>query len=316
MLRFLAFRLLRSVLTLLVAMFLFQVALTVLPGDPIRALFGPSRPDPVVLAAMHAEFGFDDPLLVQYGNRVGGLLTGDLGHTFPGAARNRVEVGPPVTAVVSAAAPHSARLVAGALLIQGVVGIGLGVMATLRRGAPSASVIYLSSLGMVSVPVIVLAYALQAVFGWQLGWLPVSGLMEGDWGYVLPTLSIALPGTAYLVLLTRSELGETLRRHYIKAAAARAIPQHRVIGRHALRASAVPLVTFMAANLGTLLSALLVVEGIYNIPGVGGLTYHAIQTLDRALLIALLTLATIAVVVANLIADVAYAVIDPRIRVP
>jgi oligopeptide transport system permease protein len=314
-LRFLSRRVLQAFVTLLGALFVFQAALLVVPGDPVRALFGPKRPDPSVLAQLQAEFHLDEPFLVQYWYRVTGLLTGDLGHTFPGKAANSVEVGPPVADVVAAAAPDSLRLLVGALLVQGLLGLGLGIAATLARRRATVAVVYLSALGLVSVPVLVLAYVAQTLVGWELGWLPPTGLMEGPEGYVLPMLTLALPATASLVLLTRSELGETMRQRYIRAAEARSLPEHRVIGLHALRASAVPLVTYVAANLGTLLSGLLVVEVVYGVPGLGGLMFGAIQSLDHALLLALLTLATVAVIVANLVADLTYAALDPRIRV-
>jgi ABC-type dipeptide/oligopeptide/nickel transport system permease component len=305
----------QAVVTLLLATLLFQLALELLPGDPIRALFGPQRPDPVVYEAMRAQYGFDEPFPVRYLGYLGDLVTGDWGNSFPGGlVYGRVEVGPPVRDVVAAALPVSATLVAWAVLVQGVVGLAAGACAVLLRRPAAGSVIYLAAVGTASVPVIVLAYGLQAFVGTELRWLPVTGAGHGWRGYVLPVVALAAAATAYLALLTRSELAETLRARWVKAAEARSIPQHRIVGIHAMRVSLVPIVTFLAANTGQLLTALVIVEGVFGVPGVGGALFSAVQTRDPAMLTALLTLSVAVVVAANLVADVVVAVADPRVR--
>lgn len=307
-------RVLLVVFTLLLATLVFHAAVSLLPGDPVRALFGPVRPDPDVYAAMQQQYNFDDPWIVRYGKYLGDLLVGDWGYSFPGRVFAYVTVGPPVADVIRAALPVSGVLLLAAFLIQGVVGLAAGTLAALLRRPATGGLIYLTALGMVSVPVMVLAYSTQALFSYELRWLPVTGLSQGWRSYLLPVLSLAAAATAYLTLLTRSELGEVLISRYIKAAEARSIPPHRIVGLHALRAALVPVVTFLAANFGQVLTALVIVEGVFGIPGIGGALFDAIQTRDPAMLTALLTLATALVLVANLLADLLYAVIDPRIR--
>lgn len=308
-------RLLQAALTLLLATLVFQGALELLPGDTIRALFGPRRPDPAVYAALQAQYNFDDPFPVRYGKYLGDLLTGDWGNSFPGGTvRNFVTPGPPIVDIVASSVPVSAVLLGGALVLQGVAGLVAGTVSALFRRPAAGGLIYLAAIGMVSVPVIVLAYASQALFAVELRWLPVTGVSAGLRSYVLPVLTLAAASAAYLTLLTRSELLETLRTRWIKAAEARSIPPHRIVGVHALRASLIPVITFLGANLGQLLTGLVVVEGVFGIPGVGGALFDAIQDRDPAVLTALLTLATATVLAGNLVADVLYATVDPRIR--
>jgi ABC-type dipeptide/oligopeptide/nickel transport system permease component len=312
---FAARRLLQAAATLLLATFVFQGALELLPGDPIRALFGPRRPDPGLYAALEAQYNFDDPFLVRYGKYLGDLLTGDWGTSFPGGTvRSFVEQGPPIAELVGSALPVSAALLGAALVAQGAVGLVAGTLSALMRRRAAGGLIYLAAIGMVSVPVIVLAYATQALFAVELRWLPVTGSSQGLRSYVLPVLTLCAASAAHLTLLTRSELLETLRTRWVRAAEARSIPPHRIVGLHALRASLVPLVTFLGANAGQLLTGLVVVEGVFGLPGLGGALFEAIQERDPAVLTALLTLATATVITANLVADVLHAAADPRVR--
>ncbi len=165
-----------------------------------------------------------------------------------------------------------------------------------------------------AVPVIVSAFALKDLFANTLQVLPYSGVRDGWRSYVMPVVAVAATSTAYVVLLIRSEVMNTMRQRYIKAAEARAIPQYRIVGMHALRASLLPALTYVAANLGSLVTGLLIVEGIFSIPGLGGLMFNAIQRQDRSLLVSIILLVTVGVIIVNIIADVLYAVIDPRIR--
>lgn len=309
---FLLRRLVATVITLLLATFVFHTALMLLPGDPIRALFGPVRPDPEVYAAMREHFHYDQPWYLRYALYLGDLLRGDLGTSFPGGVRNRPVEGPPVSAIIAAAVPVSLRLLLGTLVVQTVVGILAGVL-TVHRRAWASHVAYGTALLLVAAPVLVTGFVLQTLAGWELGWFPVGGAF--GWShYVLPILSLSAAATAYVMLVTRAELGETLHAPFIRSARARSVPAARVLGVHGLRASLVPVVTVIAANLGQLLTGLVIVEGIYDMPGVGATMLRALQTRDPSLLVALLLVATALVLVANLVADVLQAVIDPRIR--
>ncbi len=311
--RFLGRRLLQSGVTLLLASFVFHSGLSLLPGDPVRAMIGLARPDPGVYQALRAQYHFDDPWYARYLLYLRDLLTGDLGRSFPTQVRSRGGIGPRVSDILSQTLPVSLRILIPALIVVTVAGIVIGTLATRKRREPTGHAIYLGSLVAVATPVIVLAFVLQSVVGVGLGLTPVRGLR--DWsGYILPVITLATASTGYVVLLTRSELGEALSQTFIQAARARAVPEHRLVGIHALRASVVTTVTFIAANFGQLLTGLVIVEGVFGISGFGGTLLRAIEFRDYSLLISLLLFVVAVVLAANLVADVLQTIIDPRIR--
>jgi oligopeptide transport system permease protein len=311
--RYIARRVLQGVFTLLATTLLFHASITVLPGDPIRALFGQRTPNPMIAAEVKEKFHLDQPYVVQYGHYLWDLLHGDLGMSYPFDIFTS-RGGTPVNALVAGALPVSARILVSAVLLQLVIGVGLGILMSVRQRTKTARWIFVGVVFAAAVPVIVSAFALKDVFANSLQILPYGGVQDGWRSYIMPVVAVAATGTAYVVLLTRSELMRTLRQRYIKAAEARAIPEYRVVGMHALRASMLPALTYVAANLGQLVTGLLIVEGIFNIPGMGGLMFTAIQRQDRSLLVSIILVVTVAVIIANIIADVLYAVIDPRIR--
>jgi len=311
---YIARRVLQGIFTLLATTLLFHASITVLPGDPVRALFGFRQPVPRIADAIREDFHLNDPYIVQYGHYLWDLLHGDLGNSYPRDVYGGALGGIPINPLVSGALPVSLRILLAAILLQLVLGLGLGMLMSLRERTQLSRWLYLGVVVAAAVPVIVSAFALKNVFAGSLQVLPYGGVNDGWRSYVMPVLAVAATGTAYVVLLTRSELMNTMRQRYIKAAEARAIPEYRVVGLHALRASLLPAVTYVSANLGQLVTGLLIVEGIFNLPGLGGLLFNAIQRQDRALIVSIILLVTLAVIVANIVADVLYAVIDPRIR--
>ena len=174
--------------------------------------------------------------------------------------------------------------------------------------------VYAVAMLLVATPVVVAAYGLRTVFGVQLQWFPLSGGAGTPATYVLPILALAALSTGYVALLTRAELRETLMSQYVKAARGRGLKPWRVVSVHALRPALTPVVTFVAANVGQLFVGLLVVEGIFRMPGVGGALFASIQNRDRALLVGLVTVVMAAVIIANAIADIVAAALDPRVR--
>ena len=311
--RYIARRVLQGIFTLLVTTLLFHASITVLPGDPVRALFGFRKPNPLIAAEINERFHLDEPYIVQYGHYLWDLLHGDLGMSYPFSAFYS-RGGTPVNDLVAGALPVSARILVAAILLQLVLGIGLGIVMSVRPRTKATRWLYLGVVVAAAVPVIVSAFALKDLFANTLQVLPYGGVRDGWRSYVMPVLAVAATSTAYVVLLIRSELMNTMRQRYIKAAEARAIPQYRIVGMHALRASLLPALTYVAANLGSLVTGLLIVEGIFNIPGLGGLMFTAIQRQDRSLLVSIILLVTVGVIIVNIVADVLYAVIDPRIR--
>ena len=312
--RFLLGRTVQMAVTLLVVVTLVFVVATVVPGDPVRVLFGIERPPPEIYDAIVAQYHLDEPLLQQYLLYLGDLLTGDLGRSFPSNPYGDITAGAPINGMVAAAAPHSARILLGALALQTVVGIAVGVRSALRPTSRSSRSLYALALALVSTPVLVAAFVSREIVGVELQWLPSGGLNDGWLSYVLPAMSLAALSTGSVALLSRSELRDSLREPYIRAARARGLAPQRIVGVHALRASLVPVVTFIAADVGTLVTGLVIVESIFGITGVGGMVLQAILSRNRALIIGLVIVIATAVIVANTVADILHAVIDPRVR--
>jgi ABC-type dipeptide/oligopeptide/nickel transport system permease component len=300
-------------LSLWAAVTLIFIAVTQLPGDPVRALFGFRPPPPEIYAAIRSQFHLDEPLLVQYWLYLRDVVTGDWGRGFPVDPFGRPDSGPLVADVVSAALPVSAVILLGALVVQLLVGVLAGALAA-GAGRRLGAGVYGLSMLLVATPVLVAAYGLRAVFGYHLRWFPLTGGSGEPVGYVLPILALAALSTGYVALLTRTELRATLASPFVQAARGRGLAPWRVVGVHALRPALTPVVTFIAANVGQLFVGLLVVEGIFRMPGVGGALFASIRNRDRALLIGLVTVVMVAVIVANAIADVVAAALDPRVR--
>jgi ABC-type dipeptide/oligopeptide/nickel transport system permease component len=305
-------RLVQMVLSLWAAVTLVFVAVTQLPGDPVRALFGFQPPPPELYARIRSDYNLDEPLLVQYGLYLRDLVTGDWGQGLPINAWGNPLPGPAVVDVVAATVPVSAVLLAGALVVQLVVGVVAGALAA--GGRRTGVAVYVLAMVLVGTPVVVAAYLLRVVFVDGLGWAPFSGAVGGAGAYVLPVLALAALSTGYVALITRAEVGDTLRAPFVRAALGRGLRPRRILGVHALRPALTPVVTFVAANLGQLFVGLVVVEGVFGMPGIGNAVLASIEGRDRALLIGLTTVVIAAVIVANAVADIAAAALDPRVR--
>ena len=302
----------QMLLSLWAAVTLVFVAVTQLPGDPVRALFGFEPPPPELYARIRSDYRLDEPLLVQYVLYLRDLLTGDWGNGLPRLRGDQVVPGPAVLDVVAATAPVSAALLAGAVVVQLGIGVVAGALAAGGRWAGRG--VYAVATVLVGTPVVVAAALLRFVFVSELGWAPFNGLSGDPAAYVLPVLALAALSTGYVALITRAEVGDTLRSPFVQAARGRGLRPWRVVGVHALRPSLTPVVTFVAANLGQLFVGLIVVEGVFVLPGVGAAILGAVQDRDRALLVGLTTVVIAAVIVANAVADVAAAALDPRVR--
>ena len=314
MLRYAAGRGGQMVVSLWAALTLIFVAVTQLPGDPVRALFGFKAPPPEIYNAIRIRFGLDQPIWEQYLRYLGNLLRGDLGNSYPLDPYGDAVIGSSVNATLAAAAPVSAVLLVGALLVQIVVGVAAGAVSAGRVRARLGGGVYVLALVLVSTPVLVAAYFLRTVFGVQLGWLPAGGTAAGPTAYVLPVLALAALSTGYVILLTRSEVAETLASPFLQAARSKGLRTSRLLAVHALRPSLIPVVAFLAANVGQLVVGLIVVEGVFDLPGIGGAIFESIRDRDRSLLVGLVTVVMVLVLVANAVADVLTALIDPRLR--
>jgi oligopeptide transport system permease protein len=313
-LRFAAARVVQMLVSVWVAVTLIFVAVTQLPGDPIRGLF-PSRPPPPELYdQLVRRFGLDRPLWEQYWMYVSNTVTGDLGNSFPLNGFGGARQGPPVTDIIAASTPVSAVLVLGSLVVQVVVGVGVGALGALRRRRALDTGVYALAVLLVATPVLVAAYVLRTTLSVELRLFPLNGVHDGAVSYVLPIVALSALSIGYMILLTRSEVRETLSAPFLKAARGRGYSTTRLLTVHAMRPSLIPVVAFIAANIGQLFVGLIIVEGVFGLPGLGGAVFEAIRSRDRSLLIGLVTVFILVTLVLNTIADLLIALIDPRVR--
>ncbi|SDN40431.1 ABC transporter permease [Geodermatophilus sp. DSM 45219] len=303
--RYIARRLLLTIPVLIGASFLIFALVYALPGDPIRALGGERPLSPAVVAQLREEFNLDDPLVVQYAKYVGDLLQGDLGTDFRGRE---------VSETITQRLPVTLRLTVVAIAIETVIGIIAGVLAGIRRNGFLDNLVLVSSTLIVSVPILVLAFVAQFVLGLQFGWFPIAGINEGWLSYVLPGLVLASGSLAYVARLTRTSIAENLRADYVRTARAKGLPNRTVIGRHTLRNSLIPVVTFIGADIGTLMGGAIVTETVFNLPGIGRAVFDSVQAQEGAVVVGIVTLMVFFFIFFNLVVDVLYAVLDPRIR--
>lgn len=303
--RFVARRLLLTIPVLIGATFLIFAMVYALPGDPIRALAGDRPLAPAVQAQLADEFNLNDPLWLQYVKYVGDLVQGDFGTDFSGR---------PVWDTIEQRLPVTAKLALSAVIFEAVIGLVAGILAGIRRGSWFDNLVLVSTTLIVSVPVFVLGFVAQFVFGLKLGWFPTSGISDGWYSYVLPGLVLASLSLAYVARLTRTSLAENLRQDYVRTARAKGLKPSVVVGKHTLRNSLIPVVTFIGADIGALMGGAIVTESIFNIPGLGRAVYDAVLRQEGAVVVGIVTLFVFFYIFFNLVVDVLYALLDPRIR--
>jgi len=329
--RYTARRLLQFIPVLFGTLFLlhYMQSLSIqLNGNPVIALFGDRQPPPETLAAITARYGLDEPCLTQTGNPCLGMFWGSLVNYTQG------DFGidftrQPITDLLAEAAPITLRLTLIAVVFETVVGIIAGVVAAIRKDRFVDNFIRASTVLLISVPVFVLGVLVQIASGLWIGpWLEdrgapewVTAAFQVTYQSDHPWASLLVPGIvlgsfslAFIARLTRTSLIETLRADYVRAARAKGLTRSRVVGVHALRNSLIPVVTFIGIDVGTLMGGALVTEGIFNIPGVGGLVFGAAAANETPVVVAVVTLLVLVFLLASLLVDLLYAVLDPRIR--
>lgn len=287
-----------GVLTLV---FLFVHAI---PGDPIDAMLGESAA-PADRESLRRSLGLDRPLGERYLLYLADLARGDLGRSIHGGA--------PVAERIADRLPATVALAAGAAVIAVMLALPLGVLAGANRGGLFDRCASAFALLGAATPNFVLAPVLVLIFSIRLGWLPVSGA-EGPASLILPAVTLGLGMAAILTRLTRSALVEVLGSDYIRTARAKGLPERTVVGRHALRNALLPVATVMGLQLGHLLSGAIVTETLFAWPGIGRLTLEAIQARDYPLVQGCVLVIAVSYLAVNWLTDLAYARLDPRIR--
>ncbi|MFF3142091.1 ABC transporter permease, partial [Streptomyces sp. NPDC057927] len=227
----------------------------------------------------------------------------------------QIASGRPVTDVLSEAFPVTLRLGGLAFAIELVLGLILGVWAGMRAGRFADNAILLVSLLLISVPVFVLGFILKVVFAFQLNWLPPNVNDSTNFNELLmPAFVLATASLAYVTRLTRTSVAENLRADYIRTAIAKGLPRRRVVGVHLMRNSLIPVITYLGTDIGALMGGAVVTEGLFNIQGIGGTIYQSIVRREGTTLVGLVTILVLVYLLASLLVDLLYAVLDPRIR--
>ena len=303
MLRFLLLRLARAVLTIaLVVTFAFVVLR--LSGDPALLIMSVDAP-PEAVAAFRRAWGLDEPLWQQYLSYFGAIASGDLGRSMRDGRDAIVLVGERIPATLALTVP--------ALLIKLGLGIPAGIYAALHRNSWADRLVMLLAVAGFTVPSFVLGLLLVLVFAVQLGWLPSGG--QESWRHaVLPIVTLGIGGAAVLARFTRSAMLEVLGQSYIRTASAKGVPWVQVVRNHALPNAAIPTVTIIGFMVGSLIAGAVVVESVFSWPGVGRLLVVAVANRDLAVVQCILLLVAATMVSANLVVDLLYGVLDPRLR--
>ncbi|MEO7348426.1 MAG: ABC transporter permease [Terrimesophilobacter sp.] len=278
----------------------------VMPGDPIIAMFGDKSPNPAVIAQLRAQYHLDQPFIVQYFLYIGNLFQGDFGVSFSGE---------PINQILMRTFPVTARLAVMAIGLLTVSGIVIGLISGLRKGKLFDHASLGASLVLISLPVFVIAFVAQYVFGVWLGWARTTvsnGAPIQD--LILPAIVLAAASFAQVMRLTRSSTIETMNQDFVRTAYSKGLSRKRVIPVHILRNSLIPTVTYLATDFGTLLVGATITEGIFNVPGVGFTLFDAIRRGQGPTVVSFVTVMVLLYLVVNLVVDLLYGLLDPRIR--
>lgn len=286
--------------------FIIHALVFALPGDPIAALGGDRPLSASVVAQLRAEHHLDQPLWRQYLYYLTGLFHGDLGTDF---------IGRSVAEQMATRWPTTITLALTAWAMEIVGGVVLGVIAGVRRGKLIDRGVLLLTIVVSAVPVFVLGVTARLVFGVKLGVLPVAGSNAG-WptAFLMPAAVIAVFGLAPIARLVRGSVSDTLASDFVRAHRAKGFTPGRILAVHVSRNSAIPIVTFLAVDLGLLLGGAVVVEGVFNLPGVGQMLVSAVNTHEGATVVGVSTALIIVFLLTNLVVDVIASALDPRIR--
>ena len=303
MARFLALRFTRALLTILLVVTFAFVVLR-LSGDPALLILSPDAP-PESIAAFRHSWGLDQPIYVQYLRYFGAIAHGDLGQSM--------RDGRPALDLVLERIPATLAITVPALLLKVALGVPAGIYAALHRNTVIDRAVMAVATAGFTVPSFVLGLVLVLLFAVQLRWLPSGG--QDSWqSAILPIVTLALGGAAVLARFTRSAMLEVLGQPYIRTASARGVPWRQVVRRHALPNAAIPTVTVIGFMVGSLMAGAVVVESVFSWPGVGRLLVVAVSNRDLGVVQCILLLVASTMVVANLVVDLLYGVLDPRLR--
>ncbi len=303
MLRFALKRVLGAIPTLLVLIALAFFLIKVAPGGPFDT---DRRIPPEIEANLQAAYHLDEPLYKQFGLYLGGLLKGDFGPSFQ--YRDYT-----VTELIATGFPVSLRLGGLAMLLAFFVGVAVGTVAALKQNSFTDHAAMAAAMTGISIPNFVMAPLLVWLFAVTLKWLPAGGL--GDWrNFVLPVIALALPQIAYIARLTRGSMIEVLRADFIRTARAQGLPQRAVIIRHALKPALLPVISFLGPATAAIITGSVVIEQIFGVPGLGRFFIQGALNRDYTLVMGVVVFYGVLIIVLNLIVDLVYGWLDPRVQ--
>ena len=304
--RYVLRRLLQLIPVFIGTTFLIYLLVWTIPGNPFAGMCG-ERPCPdSFIAMMTDKYNLDDSVFVQYAKYLGNLVTGDFGETFSG-----LDVGE----LIALRYPVSVRLALVAVAIEALIGLVAGIVTGLRGRGFLDNLVLVSTLFLIAIPTFVTGFVIQILLGFQWEIMTPTVSSEATWsellipGFVLGSLSMA-----YVSRLTRTSIAENKRSDYIRTAYAKGLPQRRIIWVHLLRNSAIPVITFLGTDIGALMGGAIVTEGIFGINGIGRLVYDGILAKEGVVVTGVVVLLVLVFLLVNLIIDLLYAVLDPRIR--
>lgn len=304
-------RVVAAILILLAVSFAVFTLLYLAPGTPVQALIGARDATPQLIETLNAEFHLEDPFLVQYWEYLKGVLHGDFGTS--------VRTGAPVSELLSSAIPATLFLGIYAFVLTILFGVAGGIVAAVRHRTPlDRGIVGMSVVG-VSTPAFASGFLLMYVFSIQLGWLPTIGAGEGFLDRLshltLPAIALAIGGAALIVKLTRAAMVNALEQDYVSFARARGLGQTKVIAGYALRNALVPIISGGGLILAYVLTGAVLVEVTFIIPGLGSLLIEAVNSKDVPVVQAVALIFAAAIILVNLIVDILYLLVDPRIRI-
>lgn len=275
-----------------------------MPADPARMYAGPSA-TPETVARIRQQLGLDQPLWVQYGTYMGNLLRGDLGFSY----RKQM----PVTELILSRAPYTFALVFAAIFVELALGLSIGIVSALRRGRTADRVSMLSALLFVSMPPFWLGLLLLYAFAYVIPIFPLGGATQPT-SIVLPAIAAGLGGAAWYARMMRSSMLDSLSNDYVRTARSKGLAGAVVVGRHVLPNAMNPIITMAGMDIPWFIGGVVLVERVFNWPGLGRLAYEAIETVDVPLIMGTVIFSAVVVVISGLLIDVVQGLVDPRLR--
>ncbi|WP_433264254.1 ABC transporter permease [Micromonospora vinacea] len=304
--RYLLRRLLQLVPVFIGTTFLIYWLVWAVPGDPFAGKCGERRCPDQYIAFMTEKYHLDQNVFVQYGSYMKNLLQGDFGQTF--SQRE-------ISDIILTSYPNTLKLALVALAIEAIIGLGAGVLSGLRRNGFLDNLVLVSTLFLIALPVFVVGFVLQWLLGVQWGIIKPTVSSEMRWSeLIVPGFVLGSASVAYIARVARTSIAENRRADYVRTAIAKGLPMRRVVGVHLLRNSLIPVVTLLGTDLGALMGGAIVTEGIFGINGIGRQVFRAIITKESATVVGIVVVLVLVYLVMNLLVDLLYAALDPRIR--